>query len=153
MTLARALVIVIALLGLRLLAPLHAECATPTLKDDFKQSDAVFLGRVVMQSVLATPPNWMRRATETTFQIDRMWKGEPTKTVRVLTCGGTIGNESITCGETFHFTVGFQYVVFADGRPLTTQSCHHTALIDRSGETLQWLADKPSRTTFDRDKH
>ena len=154
MTLVRALVIVVVLLAFRLVAPLGAECASPTLQADFEVSDAVFLGRAVMQTVPATPPiAWMRRATETTFLIERLWKGEPTKNVRVVTCGGTIGDESITCGETFNFTVGFRYVVFADGHPPTTNTCRHTASVDRAGETLRWLADKPSRTKFENDKN
>ena len=153
MTLVRPLVIVTMLFAFRLVVPLGAECASPTLEGDFEVSDTVFLGRAVTQTVLAAPPiAWMGRATETTFLIERMWKGEPTKTMRVLTCGGTIGNETITCGETFNFTVGLRYVVFADGRPPTTNTCRHTASVDRAGETLRWLADKPSRTKFEDDK-
>ena len=40
-----------------------------------------------------------------------------------LTCGGTVGEESVTCGETFHFVMGSRYVVFAEGQPLVTDTC------------------------------
>lgn len=80
-----------------------------------------------------------------------MWKGESTKTVRVLTCGGTIGDQAFGCGESFEFTTGTRYLVFASGKPLTTNTCRHTSLAERASDTLHWLADKPSRTQFERD--
>jgi len=94
----------------------------------------------------------MPRATESTFVVERMWKGEPTKTVRVLTCGGTIGNEGYACAESFNFQVGSRYVVFAGGQPLATSACARTASIVDADTTLKWLAAKPSRTDFDHEK-
>jgi hypothetical protein len=146
MTFQRTLMIAITFLAVgRLVAPLRGECPTLALKDEFKRSDTVFVGRAVAQSIVPTPPSSMVRATETTFEIERIWKGEPTKTVRVLTCGGTVGDESVTCSESLTFALGARYVVFADGRPLTTDSCHHTALVERADATLQWLAENRSR--------
>ena len=126
----------------RSVIPASAVCATLSLDDEFKRSTAVFVGRVIAQSVATTPTLSWPRATETTFEVEQVWKGDSQKTVRIRTCGGTVGEESITCGEASHFSVGSRYVVFAEGQPLVTDTCHHTALSERAAETLQWLSKK-----------
>jgi hypothetical protein len=122
----------------------RAECATLQIADEFDRSTAVFVGRAVSQAIAASPAWSWPRATETTFEIETLWKGELRKTSRVQTCGGVVGAEGITCGEAFRFQVGARYVVFADGTPLTTNTCHHTAFVDETvgRETLQWLSKK-----------
>lgn len=122
--------------------PAAALCVTLSIDDEFKGSSAVFVGRVVAQSVVATPTLSLPRATVTTFEVERAWKGGAEKTVRIRTCGGTIGRESIICAEAFHFVVGSRYVVFAEGQPLLTDICHRTALVNDAKETLQWLSTK-----------
>lgn len=126
--------------------PLYAECATLTLPDEFARSASVFLGRVAAQSVVTVPKPW-RVETETAFEVEQSWKGsiDNQKKVRVRTCGGIVGDESINCGEAFRFDVGSRYLVFADGQPLTTNTCHHTAKVEGAEPTLQWLSTKPSR--------
>jgi hypothetical protein len=51
------------------------------------------------------------------------------------------------CGESFRFVPGTQYVVFADGDPLATNTCHHTAAAwtEEAKKTLRWLGAKDSR--------
>src|SRR6478735_3167560 len=93
------------------------ECPTPTLEDDFNKSAAVFVGRAIAQSVTKTPQG---STTETTFEIERVWKGQLQKAVRIQTCGGSIGDVSFNCSESFTFGEGSRYVVFASGEPLTT---------------------------------
>jgi hypothetical protein len=92
-----------------------------------------------------TPHDAQDRATETTFEVETLWKGEPGKTIRIRTCGWVVGDTAVTCGESFKFTVGSRYVVFADGGTLQTDTCHHTALVDRAAQTLQWLSRKPRK--------
>jgi hypothetical protein len=129
----------------RLAIPAHALCGAVTLDEDFKGSTAVLVGRAVAQRVATTPaPSW-RRATETTFEVEAVWKGVPEETVQIQTCGGIVGKDEIVCMEGFRFVVGSRYVVFADGRPLTTDACHHTALGERAQQTLQWLSKKPRK--------
>jgi hypothetical protein len=125
--------------------PAHALCAAVTLDEDFKRSTAVLVGRAVAQRVATTPTLSWPRAAETTFEVEAVWKGAPEKTVQIRTCGGIVGKEEIICGEGFRFVVGSRYVVFADGRPLTTDTCHHTALGERAQQTLQWLSKKPRK--------
>jgi hypothetical protein len=120
--------------------PADAECATLGIEDEFSRSTAVFVGRAIAQSVATTPTLSWSRATETTFKVEDVWKGKPEKTIRIRTCGGTVSKESITCGEGFHFVVDLRYVVFAEGEPLVTHPCHHTALADRAEQTIQWLS-------------
>jgi hypothetical protein len=124
--------------------PLGADCATLALPDDFARSGAVFVGRVVAQSVRTTPGDIIGVATETTFDVEQSWKGKAEKKVRVQTCGGTIGDDTINCSEAFRFEVGSRYLVFAEGQPLTTDTCHHTAKLELAETTLQWLSTKPS---------
>jgi hypothetical protein len=128
------------------IASVRAECATLSLEKEFNQSLAVFVGRVAAQSVSAdvTPVQ-----TETTFEVERVWKGKPDadKRLRVRTCGGRVGDQSYLCGESFVFAAGTRYVVFADGDPLMTNTCYHTASAwtDKAKETLRWLSTKESR--------
>jgi hypothetical protein len=126
------------------IASVRAECATLSLDKELNQSLAVFVGRAATQSVLAdvTPVQ-----TETTFEVERVWKGKPDadKRLRVRTCGGTVGDLSYSCGESFKFASGTRYVVFAGGDPLMTNTCYHTAWIEEAKETLQWLSNKESR--------
>ena len=125
--------------------PAHAVCPTLRIDDEFKRSTAVFVGRAIAQSIATTPTlNWPR-ATETTFAVESVWKGEPDATIRVRVCGGAADDGDMSCGEDFRFVVGSRYVVFADGRPLTTNNCHHTALLDRAGQSLEWLSHKPQK--------
>src|SRR3954463_2908124 len=65
--------------------PLGADCATLALPDDFARSGAVFVGRVVAQSVRTTPGDIIGVATETTFDVEQSWKGKAEKKVRVQT--------------------------------------------------------------------
>jgi len=53
---------------------LRAECATLSLDNEFKQSVAAFVGRAADRSVL---PDAEYVQTETTFEIERVWKGKP----------------------------------------------------------------------------
>ena len=128
----------------RWVVPVRAECATLAIDKEFERSTAVFVGRAIAQSISNTPPLSWSRATETTFEVEQVWRGEPAKTIRVQTCGGTVGRERITCGEGFRFEVGGRYVVFAEGAPLATDTRHHTAFIDTSAAdaTVQWLSRK-----------
>jgi hypothetical protein len=122
-----------------------AECPTLRISDEFDRSTAVFVGRAVSQAIASTPALSWSRATETTFEIETLWKGEMGRTLRVQTCGGAVGADDITCGEAFKFQVGARYVVFADGTPLTTNTCHHTGFVDEgvARQTLEWLSKKP----------
>jgi uncharacterized protein DUF6174 len=116
-----------------------AECPTLPLHEEFARSDAVFVGRAVSQPAVTTA---IPSETETTFVVERVWKGkrDRDKRLRVRTCGGVVGDQTVTCGESFRFQLGSPYVVLAGGEPLTTDTCHHTALVDGAVETLRWLS-------------
>lgn len=127
----------------RSVTPTAATCAILSIDDEFKGSRAVFVGRAIAQSVgTAAPASWSR-VTETTFEVEDVWKGGSGKIVRIRTCGGTVGKQSVVCPEAFHFIVGLRYVVFAEGQQLITDICHRTARVDRAKETLEWLSNKP----------
>jgi len=127
---------------------IRAECAGPLiLEDSFAYNGTVFVGRAIAQEIVsrtgARDGTW---ATETTFEVEELWKGQTNTTLRVQNCGWHDGNEAMTCSEDFTFVVGFRYVVFAAGDPLQTNSCGPTALVDRAAKTLQWLFDKPRKS-------
>jgi hypothetical protein len=123
--------------------PTHAACAALTLSEDFKRSTAVIVGRAVAQSVATTPTLTWPRATETTFDVEQVWKGPVDKSLQIRTCGGTVGREEMICNEAFLFVVGSRYVVFGEGQPLVTSACRHTELMSTAEETLTWLSSKP----------
>ena len=119
------------------IASVRAECATLSLDQEFRHSTAVFVGRAAAQSVLTEGGPWR---TETTFDVERLWKGKPDadKRLRVRTCG-------VGCPESARFVVGTQYAVFAEGDPLTTNTCHHTGWVEQAKKTIDWLRRKESR--------
>ena len=85
-------------------AAVHAQCVTFDKPEElFARSGTVFLGKVV-----ATEPTGAQGAHQivdiATFQVERSWKGNPSRQVRV--------------GTDRPFELGKQYVVFAGGKPL-----------------------------------
>jgi len=129
------------------IAPARAECPTLSLPDEFTRSESVFLGRAVGQSVISRPSSERGVDRLTTFEVEEVWKGKVEKTERVRTCGGVVGDVDFGCAEAFRFEVGSRYVVFAEGKPLSTDICHHTSMTDRAATTLEWLSTKPSKKT------
>jgi hypothetical protein len=121
-----------------------------TLDDHFSRSSIVFVGRAISQQIVPIRSPSGSRATETTFEVEELWKGQADAIPRVRTCGWTEGDVALTCFEGFSFVVGSRYVVFAAGDPFETSGCGPTGLKDRSERTLQWLADKPSKRLANR---
>jgi hypothetical protein len=125
------------------LTPVHAECLALTLDQEFKRSTAIFVGRAIAQSPVTTAANLT--ATETTFEVESLWKGQTKTPLRIRTCGGTVGDKEFTCAEGIRFLVGSRYIVFAEGAPLETSACSGTELLSQAEQTLQWLSHKPHK--------
>ena len=123
--------------------PLRASCPATTLESQFSNSAAIFVGRAIAQQVVSSTGSANERVTETTFEVGDRWKGAAEKTVRVHTCGWTVGNDTVTCSGDVRFAIGEQYVVFAVGQPLMTSACLPNARMDRAERVLQWLSGKP----------
>src|SRR6185295_12948034 len=116
------------------------------LEEYFFHEPTIFVGEAVAQRIVPWPGRRAgTRATETTFDVEELWKGQPTATLRILNCGWGDGDQTVTCSSDFIFAVGSRYVVFASGDPPVTGACSPTALVDRAGETLKWLPDKPHK--------
>jgi hypothetical protein len=126
----------------------QAACPSTTIDQNFASSKAVFSGRAISQKVVpaahqASPTSGTTaRETETTFEVDKIWKGELSRVFRVRTCGWTDGVEAVTCSESMTFRVGSQYVVFARGTPLTPTSCG----LHNEDETRKFLSQKAGRS-------
>ena len=128
--------------------PLRASCAKRSLEQQFAGSTAVFVGRATAQQAEARTRVVSGGArdeidTVTTFAVEQMWKGAPAKEMRVMTCGGSLGDRAFTCSSSFRFHIGSTYLVFASGEPLETSECVPTALVDRATQTLEWLVKQP----------
>ena len=127
-------------------ARVHAECgAMMSLDEQFAMSQAVFVGRAIGQEIVSNQSRPGSRETQTTFEVEEIWKGTADSARRVRTCGWTDGTLMTTCSEGFTFIVGSRYVVFATGDPLETSQCFATALVDRAEKTLLWLSEKPRK--------
>jgi hypothetical protein len=108
----------------------------------FDASTAVFVGKVTSQRAVKTA-SVAGVETETTFEVKQLWKGAPERgQIQLRHCGGVIGDSAVTCDETFQFTVGDEYVVFAAGQPLTTNTCQPTRKVSDASELLRWLDAK-----------
>ena len=128
--------------------PVRALCMKMTLEEQFASSAVVFVGRATAQEAEARTrvlSNVTREEinTATTFAVQEMWKGAPATEVRVMTCGGVLGDRHGTCDPSFTFRVGSTYLVFASGERLETSECFPTALLERASQTLEWLAKQP----------
>ena len=129
-------------------APLRAVCAKATLEQQFISSTVVFVGRATAQQSAARTRVVNTVAVEeidtvTTFAVEDVWKGVPATEMHVTTCGGRLADRAVLCSESFRFGVGSTYLVFASGEPLETNACVPTALLERAGQTLEWLAKQP----------
>jgi len=112
------------------------------IQGEFKQASVVFSGEVRELT--------LERAT---LAVIKSWKGKLTAEVIMLT--GTTDNKDGThtlVGESFPFTKGATYVLFAFGKtsdgvpvePLTTSICQPNVLLSRAGPTIEVL-DKIGR--------
>jgi len=107
-----------------------------TNEQHFAGSQAVFLGRARGQQVLQGAAG--RAETETTFEIDRQWKGEPRPTIAVRTCGAP----GEWCEHKVSFEPGQAYVVFASGTPLRTSACSLTSTAEAGIPVVTWLEQR-----------
>jgi hypothetical protein len=125
------------------LSPVHvrADCPIVNFDTEFANAAAIFEGRAIKQEVVTTTRGG--RVTETTLDVEQLWKGLSDRTVRVQTCSWALPNAGLVCSEDFHFTVGETYLVFASGQPLETSGCRPTERVDRADKQLQWLSNKP----------
>jgi len=108
-------------------AAVHAQCVVVDKPEElFALSATIFLGRVV-----ANEPTGARGDHQivdiATFQVERSWKGNPARQVRV-------GGDRL-------FELGKRYVVFASGKPLSTSLlCREAEPIDSAKAKLEWLS-------------
>ena len=138
----------------------RAQCPAFALEQKFKDSAAVFVGRVVGMKTLREP-----NRSVIAFTVDDLWKGPvgrdqmiystaAGKRASIITCGRitpTITKDGVldrvvTCLD-LQFELNTKFVVFADKDGMSM--CTPTARVDQAVRTLQWLADKPHTTAKD----
>lgn len=122
----------------------RAQCPTFTLEQKFKDSAAVFVGRVIGMKTLREPKSVI------SFAVDDLWKEPAGQTLYVgtirlrtiVTCGRVIGGV-VRCQD-LRFELNTKFVVFADKDGMSM--CAPTARVDQAARTLRWLANKPHTT-------
>ena len=128
----------------------RAECLSFSLEQKFKDSAAVFVGRVVGMKTLREPNRLREPNSLISFAVDDLWK-EPvekkqmifsTKAGKIATIGtcGRVRDGVVTCID-LRFELNTKFVVFADKDGMSM--CPPTARVDQAVRTLRWLADKP----------
>jgi hypothetical protein len=111
---------------------------SPGLEADYREAAAVFAGRVVALHVVAAKSGGNSgEQMVATLVVERRWKGPNTREIQVRTCGTQ--EMLCTCGTDFE--LGGRFVIFAAGKPLSTDSCQRTRRYQRiPGDTkLQWV--------------
>jgi hypothetical protein len=146
--------------GLALLASstdAYALCAAgQTLCEMFWSYDAVFDGTVLdiehKPPDPEAPPSSRFPYRIVTFDVHRSWRGEPGPQLQLRLAGGrNPDGTSVLVGESFEFTVGGRYLVFASrfgetASYLTTSSCDPTAAVpSRSAAASLAFLDTLSR--------
>lgn len=110
----------------------NAQCVVFEKPEElFAFSDAVFTG-----TVLATEQTGARGThvivSIATLRVERSWKGDLGREVRV--------------GADMPFERGKRYVVFANGKPLSTSIlCRAAERIERAKPKLRWLSKRRSK--------
>lgn len=125
----------------------RAECPAFTLEQKFKDSAAVFVGRVIGMKTLREPKSVI------SFAVDDLWKEPAGQTLyagkkrfqTIVTCGRVI--DGIVRCQDLRFELNARYVVFADKDGMSL--CAPTARVEQAARTLRWLADKPHTTAKD----
>jgi hypothetical protein len=113
---------------------------TEGLGDELTSSDAVFVGRVVGIAIEKVPlEDTTAERMTATFEVERRWKGPKRSRLAVWTCGDQVS--LCSCGV--EFKLGERYLVFAEGRPLSTGSCNRTRVLAEA-EALICELDKLS---------
>jgi hypothetical protein len=137
-------------------APLSASCPNGIQTDDVSlamsltRSTAVFIGRPVSQRLVKLPRVEVTY-TDTTFEVEDIWKGpQDAQTLVVRTCGyhdPRTGEEQLCGGGVYFFDIGSRYVVFVRGEPLRVD-CDPVELIDGrpASRVLAWLSGQPRQT-------
>jgi hypothetical protein len=109
-------------------------CLAQKPSADISRSSAVFSGKVI-EVTFKQPPHEVGRYT-VTFEVERIWKGEPKK--RMI-----LNTRATSCN--FHFREGESYLVFAsmlyDGSGLTTHKCTRTGLVTDRKEDVELLGE------------
>jgi hypothetical protein len=141
----RALVVGVVLLAPKAL-PACGCAETGGVGDELKSSDAVFVGRIVALAIEKVPleDSAAERMT-VTFEVERRWKGPNRSKLTVWTCGDQVS--FCTCGV--DFKLGERYLVFAEGKPLSTASCSRTRVVAEATAIMAEL-DKLSPTATGR---
>jgi hypothetical protein len=98
------IVLVLSAIGVSVV-PTRAMCPGPLpLEVQFAGSQTVFVGRAIAQRIVPTGSSAGTRATETTFEVEELWKGQANAmTLRVQTCGWNDGSFAVTCSEGLGF--------------------------------------------------
>jgi hypothetical protein len=126
-----------------------------TLEQKFRDSAAVFVGRVIGMKTLRVPKNLGETNSLISFAVDDLWKEPAEKKLYVgrtnirlktiVTCGRVI-EDVVTCRD-LRFELNTKFVVFADKDGMSM--CAPTARVDQAVRTLRWLAAKPHTTAKD----
>jgi hypothetical protein len=101
--------------------------------------------------VAALEPLPDNTASIATFDVEQWWKGGPSRTVKVLSCGGKVpeGLEIMCMDGPYKFYLGVSYVVFAVRYPanpfLEASSCRRTAAVEKSADVIGWLSANISK--------
>ena len=128
----------------------RAECPAFTLEQKFKDSAAVFVGRVIGMKTLRVSEGLGEPNSTISFAIDDLWKEPAGQTLfvgkirlqAIVTCGRVI--DGVVRCQDLRFELNAKYVVFADKDGMSM--CAPTARVDQAARTLRWLADKPHTT-------
>lgn len=129
-------------------------CAMPPLPDQaFTDTSAVFTAEVTgitnlssltgVSQIIATVSSWTNTSPPPSYYEDKVslrllnsWKGVTTPTV-------TIATDTSTCG--YPFTVGRQYIIYADPSPdgiLKTNGCTRTSELPYASADMAFLSAK-----------
>jgi hypothetical protein len=108
------------------------------LEADYREAEAVFAGRIVaLQVAAAKAGDNTDEHMVATVVVERRWKGPKTREIQVRTCG----TQEMLCTCSTDFELGGRFVIFATGKPLSTNSCQRTRRYQRipGDATLQWV--------------
>jgi hypothetical protein len=138
------------MLVLEATSSLATECwARRSVSEELRHSTVVFKGKAVAEEYrpIVTPEPGSPEGGEllvVKFSVERWWKGSGEEEVfLVYRVSRWPGGHTKSFGESFNFSVGEEYLVYAFGDVdnLTTTGCERTTKLERAAEDLKALGE------------
>lgn len=132
----RSLLVLVAIIGLWKYEAHACSCAESSISESFAQTNAVFVGKVILKKPVAPKDELGWKHYDYVFEVSKSYKGLSASYAVLRVVEGDGGN----CGLIFDMNKEYLLWAWSQGvGTLTTNMCSRTNAIEHSSEDLRWL--------------